>query len=130
MTDQEQKKGQGQPTGQPSGIGNSIAMAFNLGVSANQQTQGQDKSVIEIAGELGEVIYSNLSRMYGGQQPEEFIRANTEYFLQIALLGYIVPGICAFDAGFKDRLLNLIEVKANQAQSMQGSQQGKNIINP
>ena len=129
MTDQEQK-GQGQPTGQPSGIGNSIAMAFNLGVSANQQTQGQGRSVIEIAGQLGDTIYSNLSQAYGGQQPEEFIRANTEYFLQIALLGYIIPGICAFDAGFKDRLLNLIEVKANQARSTQGGQQGGSIINP
>ncbi|HEX3036716.1 MAG TPA: hypothetical protein VHT73_16620 [Thermodesulfobacteriota bacterium] len=132
MTDKEQKQGQEQPTGQPGGIGigSSIAMAFNLGVSAHQQTQGQGRSVIEIAGELGEVIYSNLSRAYGGQQQEEFIRANTEYFLQIALLGYIVPGVCAFDAGFKDRLLGLIETKASQAQATQGSQQGKNIITP
>lgn len=123
------EQGQGQGQGQPGGITDSIAMAFNMGVSAYQQTQGQGKSIVEIAAELGEFIYSSLSRTYGSQHQDEFLRANTEHFLQIALLGYIIPGVCAFDAGFKDRLLGLIEAKAKQSQGAQGiPQQDKNII--
>ena len=121
---------QGPGQGQPGGIMDSIVMAFNLGVSAHQQTRG-GASVVEIVNELGEAIYSNLSRMYGGQYQDDFLRANTEYFLQIALLGYIIPGICAFDENFKDRLLALIEAKVRQSQQKQGSgTQGGNIVVP
>lgn len=92
---------------------NSINMAFNLGVSANQAT-GQSKSVVEIANDLGEQIYQNFVQSYGGEINESFLKANTEYFLQIALMGYIIPSVCAFDNEFKDRLFALVYERAKQ----------------
>ncbi|MCI0454001.1 MAG: hypothetical protein L0Y68_03270 [Candidatus Dadabacteria bacterium] len=120
-------EGQGQDPGQISGTMNSVLMAFNLGVSAHQQAGG-NKSVGEIASELGETIYTNISRIYGNQFPEEYLRANTEFFLRIALLGYIIPGVCAYDEGLKNRLFALIEAKINQPQKTQSNPQGGSII--
>ena len=91
----------------------SVTMAFNLGVAANQ-TAGNTKSVAEIAPELGQQIYTNLANAYSGQYEEEYLAANTEYFLQIALLGYVIPSVCAFEEGFKNKLFTLIEAKAIQ----------------
>ncbi len=116
-----------QDPGQISGTMNSVLMAFNLGVSAHQQTGG-NKSVGEIASELGETIYTNISRIYGNQFPEEYLRANTEFFLRIALLGYIIPGVCAYDEGLKNRLFALIEARINQPQKAQSNPQGGSII--
>ncbi len=96
----------------------SINMAFNLGVSTHQSS-GQTKSVAEIVGELGNQIYENLKRGYGGEIDESFLRANVEYLLQIALMGYIIPGICAFDDGFKQNLFNLIYERAKQSRQRQ-----------
>ncbi len=104
--------------GQQSTTMDSIAMAFNLGVSARQQ-KGDTESVVEVSNELREFIYSNLSRAYGGQHPEEYLRANTEHLLQIAILGYIIPSVCAYDEEFKSRLFVLIETRINQAQKQQ-----------
>src|SRR5579875_89149 len=116
---------------QSSAMMNSVLMAFNMGVAANQQSGGT-KSVVEVVGELGEAIYANLSRVYGTQYPDEFIRANVEFFLQIALLGYIIPGVCAYDEGLKSRLFALIEAKLSLAQQAQpsGGAGGGSIINP
>ena len=100
---------------QSSAMMSSVLMAFNMGVSANQQSGGT-KSVVEVVGELGEAIYTNISRVYGTQYPDEFIRANVEFFLQIALLGYIIPGVCAYDEGLKSRLFALIEAKLSRTQ--------------
>ncbi|HEY7535670.1 MAG TPA: hypothetical protein VH878_06955 [Thermodesulfobacteriota bacterium] len=118
---------EGQDPGQASGTMNSVLMAFNLGVSANQQTGG-NKSVTEIANELGETIYSNISGLYGNQFPEEYLRANTEFFLRVALLGYIIPSVCAYDEGLKNRLFALIENKITQPQQKQNNPEGGTII--
>ncbi len=95
---------------------NSINMAFNLGVSANQAA-GQTKSVAEIADELGKQIYQNFVQGYGGEVNESFLKANAEYFLQISLMGYIIPSVCAFDNDFKERLFELIYRRAKQNRS-------------
>jgi hypothetical protein len=116
MSDQEQP--QGQDPGQMGNLANSILMAFNLGVQFNQQTQGT-KSVTEVTGELGHTIYTNMTQVYGEQIQEDLLRTNTEYFLQIALMGYIVPSVCAYDEEFKNRLLQLIEMKAQKTQGQQ-----------
>jgi len=121
MSEQDKPQGQaGMDT-----LSNTILMAFNLGVQFNQQTQGT-KSVTEVTGELGHNIYSNLKQAYGEQIEDEFIRANTEYLLQIALMGYIVPSICAYDEEFKNRLLQLIEMRAQKTEGQQPS--GSSII--
>ena len=109
---------------------NSINMAFNLGVAAHQES-GQSKSVVEIATELGNQIYQNFAEAYGGEINETFLKANTEYFLQIALMGYIIPGVCAFDNDFKQRLFDLVYARARQNQQRQsegGPQGGSRII--
>ena len=116
MPDQEQP--QGQEPGQMGNLANSILMAFNLGVQFNQQTQGT-KSVTEVTGELGHTIYTNMTQVYGENIQEDLLRTNTEYFLQIALMGYIVPSVCAYDEEFKNRLLQLIEMRAQKTQGQQ-----------
>lgn len=116
MPDQEQP--QGQEPGQMGNLANSILMAFNLGVQFNQQTQGT-KSVTEVTGELGHTIYTNMTQVYGEQIQEDLLRTNTEYFLQIALMGYIVPSVCAYDEEFKNRLLQLIEMRAQKTKDQQ-----------
>jgi hypothetical protein len=130
MTDQEQPQG-GAQQGEFGNIASSILMAFNLGVSYNQQTGGV-KSTMEAVGDLGNTIYTNLSQGYGNRFQDDFLRANTEYFLQIALLGYIIPSVCAYDEEFKNRLLDLIEMRALKTQQQMSSQgnPGGSIITP
>jgi hypothetical protein len=114
---------------QPSAMMNSVLMAFNMGVSANQQSGGT-KSIVDVVNELGEAIYVNISRVYGAQYPDEFIRANVEFFLQIALLGYIIPGVCAYDEGLKSRLFALIEAKLSRSQPRSSETGGGGVITP
>jgi len=120
MSEREQSQGAGMDT-----LANSILMAFNMGVQFNQQTQGT-KSVTEVTGELGHAIYSNLTQVYGENMQDDLLRANTEYFLQIAMMGYIVPSICAYDEEFKNRLLQLIEMRAKKTEGQQPG--GSSII--
>ena len=91
----------------------SIGMAFNLGVSFNQQAQGA-KSIAQALAEMGEHIFTSLNKAHGGNFRQEYIIANTEYLLQIALLGYIIPSICDYEDNFKERLLALIEARARK----------------
>jgi len=130
MTDQGQPQGGGQE-GEFGNIANSILTAFNLGVSYNQQTGGT-KGVTEAVEELGTTIYSNLAQAYGNRFQDDFLRANTEYFLQIALLGYIIPSVCAYDEEFKNRLLELVETRAVKTQQQMSSpgNPGGSIITP
>ena len=121
MAEEEKNSNQQDATGQSAedNFMNSINMAFNLGVSANQAT-GQSKSVVEIAEDLGKQIYQNFVQAYGGEINETFLKANTEYFLQISLMGYIIPSVCAFDNDFKERLFELIYRRAKQNQGKAG----------
>lgn len=125
MSEEEKQQDQGQGEVQMDSLSNSILMAFNLGVQFNQQTQGT-KSVTEVTGELGNTIYTNLTKAYGEQMQDELLLANTEYFLQIAMMGYIVPSICAYDEEFKNRLLQLVEMRAQKTEGQQPG--GSSII--
>lgn len=122
--DQPQAPPQGQP--KPEDLLANITSAFNLGVAARQK--GGNKSVGEVVGELGDGIYNNLRRAYGAQLQEEYILANTEYLLQIALLGFIIPSICAYEEEFKTRLFSLIMAKLQQSGAPQQKAEDKNII--
>lgn len=106
----ETKNGAVSPENDPAA---SIAMAFNLGVSFNQQAGGK-KSIAQALAEMGEHIFTSLTKAYGGKLRQEDIVANTEYLLQIALLGHIVPSICDYEENFKERLLSLIEARARK----------------
>ena len=123
MTDQDQTPNEEQQA-ELGNIAGSILSAFNLGVSFNQQTGGT-KTTVEVTEELGHTIYTNLSQAYGERFQDEFLRANTEYFLQIALLGYIIPSVCAYEEDFKNRLLSLIEQRAVKSQQQQTSGEGR-----
>ena len=89
----------------------SIVIAFNLGVWMKQQ-KGQTGNVSEAAKELRDTIYWNMFKQYGDAYPSDLLNANVEYFLEIALLGYILPGVCLPDEELKSRLLALIETRA------------------
>lgn len=102
------------------GLMRSVTTAFNLGVAANQSS-AHLKSVTEVSAELGQQIYDNLSKAYGEQYDDNFLLANTEFFLQVALLGYIIPSVCVYEEDFKDRLFSLIEKKSAGAQSRDDS---------
>lgn len=112
MSEQEEKTSKEQ-TADENYI-NSVNMAFNMGVATNQQTAKQPVSVVEVAAQMGEQIFQNFAQAYGDQADENQLRANTEYFLQIALLGYIVPNVCAFEPDFKNRIFDLIFKKADE----------------
>ena len=95
---------------QSQGIKESIAMAFNLGVWMKQH-KGDTANISESAKEIRDIIYRKVSEQYGDSCAEDLINANVEYFLEIALLGYILPGVCLPDEELKDRLFALIEAK-------------------
>ncbi|MGH7889663.1 MAG: hypothetical protein ACRENF_03850 [Thermodesulfobacteriota bacterium] len=96
---------------QTQGLKESIVMAFNLGVWMKQQ-KGHEGSVSEATEELKNMIYWNLNNQYGDTLPADLLKATVGYFLNIALLGYILPEVCLPDQELKGRLLALIEAKA------------------
>lgn len=124
MTDGEHNPGQQQPEG----VMYSVSMAFNLGVSFLQQWGG--RSVVDVATELRDIIYNQIKRSYGDQYDESFLQANTEYFLQIALLGYIIPSVCTYEEDFKNRLFELIERKLTRRDKESLHSENPNIIIP
>lgn len=126
MEEKGQPQGPQQGQSQPEDLLANVTTAFNLGVSARQK--GGNKSVGEVVGELGDAIYNNLRRAHGVQFQEEFILANTEYLLQIALLGFIIPSICAYDEEFKNRLFALIMAKLEKSGTAQQKSEDKNIL--
>ncbi len=97
MSDSEKTEKAGEENRSPeTDLAASITMAFNLGVSTNSQAKGT-KSIAQALAEMGEHIFTSLSKSYGDKFQQEYIIANTEYLLQIALLGYIVPSICDYE---------------------------------
>jgi hypothetical protein len=113
---------------QPGGVMYSVSMAFNLGVAFLQQ--GAGRSIVDVASELRDIIYNQIKRSYGEQYDEAFIQANTEYFLQIALLGYIIPSVCTYEEDFKTRLFELIERKLTRRDKEPLHSENPNIVIP
>jgi len=114
------------------GMMDSVQMAFNMGVK-KMQDEGTIKNVLEAGDELFAAIYKNIQDAYGTAIDENFLKANAEFFLNVALLGYIFPAICAYDDEFKIKIFDLIEKKLEQSQKNRraGGQDGKpggNII--
>jgi hypothetical protein len=100
-----QEKGQGE------GLKESIMMAFNLGVWMRQQ-KGHGVGVLEAGKELRDMIYWNISQGNGKEYPDDLVSANVEYFLEIALLGYILPEVSLPDEELKNKLISLIDAKS------------------
>lgn len=94
-------------------IQSSIANAFNLGLQ-QQPKEGAD-TIADIVKIIQETIYAQLKQAYG-DVPEDFIKANAEFFVQVAAMGYIIPRVCAFDQDFQTRLFKLIETRVLETQ--------------
>lgn len=127
MSDSDTKQGQQPPSDPKAGMMASVNMAFNMGVAANQQSGGA-KDVLEVAQEIREAIHNQLIQAYGAQFDESFLASNSQYFVQIALLGYIIPSVCAFDDDFKGRLFELIEKRLAKPQSPQSPPEKSNLL--
>lgn len=127
-----EEKNQSDEQQQAPSMMDSVLMAFNMGVQKMQE-EGAIKNVLEAGDELFTEIYKNLQNAYGTSIDENFLKANAEYFLNIALMGYIFPSICAYDDNFKNQMFDLIEKKLEQSQKSrqaggQGGKPGSNII--
>jgi len=122
MEGQDQSPGQ---THQEDMLG-TVTMAFNLGVAARQH--GENRSVVEVVSELRDTIYTSLSSSHGSRLHEDYINANVEYLLQISLLGFIIPSLCAYDEEFKNRLFTLIMAKLEQVKHQQPQSQDNKIL--
>jgi len=90
----------------------SIKMAFNLGVWMKHTQEAG--SIQIISKKLEEIIYWKMFEAYGDKCPQELIRDNVEYFVQIALLGYILPGVAIPDELIKGRLISLIHARVRR----------------
>jgi|TARA_B110000263_G_scaffold66810_1_gene57756 hypothetical protein len=109
-------------------IQSSIANAFNLGLQSKPK-EGAD-TIADVVKEIQNTIYGQLKESYG-DVPEDFIKANAEFFVQVAAMGYIIPRVCAFDQDFQVKLFKLIETRVLETQKAAQEQAGEekgNII--
>jgi hypothetical protein len=90
-------------------VANSIKTAFNLGVLLRRNEPGKD--VFEAGRSLKEIIYLNLRRPDEGALPQKVIDANVNYLTNIALLGFLMSGVCAYDPDIKEKIPQLIETR-------------------
>ncbi len=88
-------------------VANSIKAAFNLGVLLRQNEPGKD--VFEAGRSLRETIFLNLRRPEEGNYPKQVIDANVDYLTNIALLGFLMSGVCSYDPEIKEKIPYLIE---------------------
>ena len=82
--------------------------AFNLGVWIRKNAPADN--VFEAGMCLRETIFYNIDKPQGGQT-KEVVNANVDYLLEVALLGYLMSGICTYDEVVKDKIPELIESK-------------------
>ncbi|MFI5323647.1 MAG: hypothetical protein ACHQ6U_08990 [Thermodesulfobacteriota bacterium] len=87
----------------------SIKAAFNLGVLMRRNEPAKD--VFEAGRTLKETIYLNLRRPDEGTCPQQVIDANVNYLTDIAILGFLMSGVCSYDPEIKERIPQLIENK-------------------
>ena len=85
----------------------SIKTAFNLGVWMRQNQK--EMNVFEIGRCLRETINSNIDQPEEEINSREVVDANVDFLLEVALLGYIMSGICSCDPDIKEKIPSLIE---------------------
>ena len=86
---------------------NSIKAAFDLGVWMRKNEPGMNAS--DAGRSLGETIRLNLRQPEEGQLENDVIEANVAYLTDIALLGYLMSGVCSYDHEIKEKIPYLIE---------------------
>lgn len=87
----------------------SIKAAFNLGVWIRKNAPADN--IFEAGMCLRETIFYNIDKPESGEQAKEVVNANVDYLLEVALLGYVMSGICAYDETVKDKIPELIETR-------------------
>ena len=85
----------------------SIKTAFNLGVWMRQNQKEMD--IFEISLYLRQIIEGNIQRPDYSPQSGELLDMNIDFLLEVALLGYIMSGICSYDPYIKKNIPYLIE---------------------
>ena len=88
-------------------ISTSIKAAFNLGVWIRKNAPADN--IFEAGRALRETIFYNIDKPEEGEYSKEVVNANVDYLLDIALLGYLMSGVCAYDEAVKDKIPMLIE---------------------
>lgn len=83
-----------------------IFTVFNLGVIARRKRQFA--TVQAASNYFYDIIYNDLFRQYKGFMDDVLILSYADYLTSIALPGYILPYVCAYDEDFKNKLMNLI----------------------
>lgn len=89
-----------------------IFTVFNLGVIARGERQFV--TVQAASDYFYDVIYNDLFRQYKSFMDDVLILSYADYLTSIALLGYILPYVCAHDEDFKNKLMNLILAKVKK----------------
>lgn len=88
-------------------IGTSIKAAFNLGVWVRDQKNEGD--IFQTARIVRSIIDHNIDRSDTVNVDTRVVDANIDYLLEVALLGYLMSGICAYDPAIKEKIPALIE---------------------
>lgn len=93
----------------PLGFKESIVFAFNLGVS--KRYEKREATVEEVAGELRKILSAGI----GSKEvdPETRERA-LEYYLEITLLGFILPWVASPREDLKEVLFSALTEKAEE----------------
>ena len=88
-------------------ISKSIKGPSTLGVGTKKKAPADN--VFEAGRALRETIFYNIDKPEEGEYSKEVVNANVDYLLDIALLGYLMSGICSYDEAVKDKIPELIE---------------------
>lgn len=94
----------------PLGFKESIVFAFNLGVS--KRYEKREATVEEVAGELRKILEAGIGSKED-VDPATRERA-IEYYLEIALLGFILPWVASPREDLKEVLLGALTEKVEE----------------
>ena len=105
-----------------------IAQAFNSGLQSQPKTPVYYLS--EVVQELESFFTKEFKQNAGEDIPDEAVKANVLFLVQLATLGHILPRVCAPDKDFQVNLFKLIEERALpliKASQEQAGEKGKII---
>jgi|TARA_B100000131_G_scaffold118219_1_gene115204 hypothetical protein len=105
-----------------------IAQAFNTGLQSQPKTPVYHLS--EVVQELESFFTEEFKKNAGESVPDEAVKANVLFLVQLATLGHILPRVCQPDKDFQVNLFKLIEERAMsliKASQQQSQEQGKII---
>ena len=100
-------------------IDRGIIESFNLGVWHRQQEGINIVSVLDIGKKLHQHLEQHLKSLWS-EAPKEILDNTTNYYTQIALLGYILAGLSMPDQEFKISLLQNLHDTYLKIQSYTG----------